>query len=84
MRATFEHAGNIIDIGSNIVGSELDTTQHNWASSTAPGTVCVAVYARDLVDPHIVRSRASFCMKSSEARAMASALLSAATEAKAS
>lgn len=81
MRATFEHYGTIIDIGNKLAIDELDTTGQIASSPVADG-VAIGIYQRALGDEKTVNYRAGFIMKSSEARAMASAILSAATEAK--
>jgi len=80
MRATFENYGTIVDVG-NIVFGGLDTSG-NFGGAITPNTVGLAVYQRKLDDQSIVEYKAGFHMKPSEARAMASAILSAATEAK--
>lgn len=82
MRATFEHGGTIIDIGNRIACDELDTTGQFGSSSAPSGEVAIGIYQRDLADAKTVNYRSGFTLKSSEARAMASAILSAATEAK--
>lgn len=82
MRATFEHGGTIIDIGNKVCDG-LDTTGSCASSPRRNDAVALSLYHRDMVDPKIVRYASGFFMKPSEARAMASAILSAATEAKA-
>jgi hypothetical protein len=81
MKATFEHFGTIVDIGTGISLGERDTS-NNIASGSPSGEIGVAIYQRDLVDAKCVRYVSGFFMKPSEARAMASAMLSAATEAR--
>lgn len=81
MRATFEHSGTIIDIGNRIACDELDTTGSFSSSPVADG-VAIGMYQRELGNEKVVNYRVGFFMKPSEARAMASAILSAATEAK--
>ena len=83
MRATFQNGSTIIDIGNRICCDELDTTGGLASSAVSPDMVALSVYTRDMVDEKIVRYVSGFFMKPSEARAMASAILSAATEAKA-
>lgn len=82
MKATFEHSGTIIDIGSGLVFGERDTNG-NFGGAHSPNTIGVAVYQRDLADPSQIAYKVGFSMKPSEARAMASAILSSATESKA-
>ena len=81
MRATFEHGGTIIDIGNKVCDG-LDTTGMCASSPSCDDKVGFSLYTRDLMDPKQVRYVSGFFMKPSEARAMASAILSAATEAK--
>lgn len=82
MRATFEHGGTIIDIGNRIACDELDTTGQFGSSPAVSDAVAIGIYQRELGNDKIVNYRSGFILKSSEARAMASAILSAATEAK--
>lgn len=81
MRATFEHGGTIVDIGNRIACDELDTTGL-FASSPVGGGVAIGIYQRQLGAEKTVNYLVGFFMKPSEARAMASAMLSAATEAR--
>lgn len=83
MRATFEHGGTIIDIGNKVCDG-LDTTGTCASSPAHPNHVGLSLYKRDFDDQSVVRYVSGFFMTPSEARAMASAILSAATEAKAS
>lgn len=80
MRVTFEYNGSIVDIGTNLSLGGLDSS--GLFASSDHGKIGVAVYERDIADQLKVSYRAGFYMKPSEARAMASALLSAATESK--
>lgn len=82
MRATFEHHGTIIDIGNRLAIDELDTTGTMGSSPSDGGSVAIGIYQRALGDEKTISYRSGFFMKPSEARAMASAILSAATEAK--
>lgn len=81
MRATFEQFGVIFHIGNDLSGTELDTTD-TMSGCYSPQSVCIAIYQRDIDNQKVIRHRTSVHMKPSEARAMASALLSAATEAR--
>lgn len=81
MRATFENHGTIVDVG-NIEFGALDTSG-NFGGSINQNTVGLAIYQRKLDDHAVIEYKGGFQMKPSEARAMASAILSAATEAKA-
>lgn len=83
MRATFEHGGTIVDIGNRIACDELDTTGLLASSPCVNDGVAIGIYQRELGNNKEVNYRVGFIMKPSEARAMASAILSAATEAKA-
>lgn len=84
MKATFEMGGTIIDIGQSkeLSFGERDTTGQ-YGSQQPDGNVCIALYQRDLHSSD-VRYKAGLSLKPSEARAIASALLSAATEVKVS
>lgn len=81
MKAIFEHSGTVIEIGNGIVLGERDTTGR-FSGSTHPGAIGVAVYQRALDDQQKLEYRAGFHVSHSEARAIASMLLSAATAAK--
>lgn len=82
MKATFENHGTIIDIGTGLVCGERDTTG-GFSGAYAPNTVGLVFYQRGLDDEKAIYYKGSVSMTSSEARAMASAMLSAATELKA-
>ncbi len=80
MRVTFENHGSIIDIGEISCGS-LDTSG-TFGGSYQPNIVGIALYQRKLDDSAIVEYKGSVGLQPSQARAMASVLLSCATETK--
>jgi hypothetical protein len=82
MKAQFENGGQIFHIGNGMSCCELDTTGGVGSSACAPNHVAIGIYQRDLVDRNIIRYVSGCVLTQSEARAMASALLSSATEAK--
>ncbi len=79
MRVTIENHGSIIDIGDISAGS-LDTSG-GFAGSGNQNTVGFALYHRRLDNQQIIDYKGSLELTPSQARAMASVLLSAATEA---